>query len=443
MLRLATTVVVFLLGLWAAPAHADNPGVCPVNTVYAGPGSGGGAVPKCRPLVDADMPGALSSFPDTCPAGTVYAGPPTGTPSVGTCRPLVFSDISALLPIPSTCLANTIFAGPPSGVAVAPACRGLVSNDFPPSLTMGGDLSGPFQNPTVSRILGKVPAASATTDTTNANNIVNGVLNSRLLQGAYPGISQAGFPTLTVPNLVVDSTLGGSGNIAIDNNHLFVIKNTGGAYSSALSLDSGNNLLVGGVLASGGVYFYSNNREQGHFDGGGNIFLGGNTVQLGSSPRQLIYASTGTPGLYVLNSPANSYVAAADNGTVILHISTGENCTYSGGASIGCSSDKSYKTGKPLKAAGIVPSAQATDTMTSAINALTPISYTWNGDKNHQQHLGFNAEDVGAIFPQLVHTSPDGTMTLDYAGLIAPLVQSVQELSARVDALEAAAKKGP
>jgi Flp pilus assembly pilin Flp len=70
---------------------------------------------------------------------------------------------------------------------------------------------------------------------------------------------------------------------------------------------------------------------------------------------------------------------------------------------------------------------------------LQPVSFRWKNDPLKLPHLGFIAQDVEKVFPQLV-SETDGTKTVEYTGLIAPLVSAVQELSARVTQLEAQLK---
>ena len=72
----------------------------------------------------------------------------------------------------------------------------------------------------------------------------------------------------------------------------------------------------------------------------------------------------------------------------------------------------------------------------SAIDSLNPVSFTWvNGMFGEGSQLGFIAQDVQKSFPQLVSTTsataltPDGTLGLNYTGLIAPIIGAVQGIA--------------
>jgi hypothetical protein len=92
---------------------------------------------------------------------------------------------------------------------------------------------------------------------------------------------------------------------------------------------------------------------------------------------------------------------------------------------------------------GITP-LDASSTL-SAINALTPVSFFWRPetDRGTQQQYGLIAQAVQQIFPNLVSTSsptdltPDGTLTVNYDGLIAPIIIAIQTLSREVASLTA------
>ena len=95
-----------------------------------------------------------------------------------------------------------------------------------------------------------------------------------------------------------------------------------------------------------------------------------------------------------------------------------------------------------------------------AIMALKPVSFLWKTEtKNHRlitdekrvaRNYGFVAQDVQEVLPELVsHIAgvdraervpepPGGFLSLDYNGLIAPLVAAVQEMKRAQDALKAA-----
>ena len=78
-----------------------------------------------------------------------------------------------------------------------------------------------------------------------------------------------------------------------------------------------------------------------------------------------------------------------------------------------------------------------------AIKALRGVSYSFRRDEFPQEnfddaaHIGFIAQELKAILPQAVFERGDGYYTVDYNAVTPVLVEAVQELSAKVERLEA------
>ena len=79
------------------------------------------------------------------------------------------------------------------------------------------------------------------------------------------------------------------------------------------------------------------------------------------------------------------------------------------------------------------------------INKLKPVSYKWNKDDG-KTHYGLIAQDIEKTIVSLGKTvtdfggilkEKDSPMGLSYPQLLAPLIKAVQQLSAKVAALEA------
>jgi hypothetical protein len=77
---------------------------------------------------------------------------------------------------------------------------------------------------------------------------------------------------------------------------------------------------------------------------------------------------------------------------------------------------------------------------TDLIARLRGVSWQWRdeapAEAKKQPGMGVIAQDVEAVFPELVTTGSDGVKRVDYVGLIGPLIEAVKELDARVKALE-------
>lgn len=111
-----------------------------------------------------------------------------------------------------------------------------------------------------------------------------------------------------------------------------------------------------------------------------------------------------------------------------LSLGTGTNAVYDGSGVL-----KKYSSSLRYK-----KNVQPATLGLNDILALRPITYYWNESSDILQHVGLIAEEVFDVDPRLVNLdAEDRPESLDQGALIAVLVAAIQELTARVAALEA------
>lgn len=92
----------------------------------------------------------------------------------------------------------------------------------------------------------------------------------------------------------------------------------------------------------------------------------------------------------------------------------------------------------------MTPGAE-TPSATALIRRLRGVTWKWRDNAparaKERPGIGVIAQDVEAVFPELVDTGPEGFKRVNYIGLIAPLIEAVKELDERVQALEAREKQ--
>jgi hypothetical protein len=82
-------------------------------------------------------------------------------------------------------------------------------------------------------------------------------------------------------------------------------------------------------------------------------------------------------------------------------------------------------------------------TATEKIGRLRGVTWEWRDDAPEEAKtnpgMGVIAQEVERVWPDLVTTDDEGHKRVEYAGLIAPLIEAVKELDDRVRLLEAQA----
>jgi hypothetical protein len=76
----------------------------------------------------------------------------------------------------------------------------------------------------------------------------------------------------------------------------------------------------------------------------------------------------------------------------------------------------------------------------SQVRRLRGVRWDWSEDNPlglSGPDMGVLAQEVEAVYPELIMTGSDGIKRVNYHGLVAPLIEAVKELDARVARLEA------
>ncbi|MEK8048732.1 tail fiber domain-containing protein [Ideonella sp. DXS22W] len=85
---------------------------------------------------------------------------------------------------------------------------------------------------------------------------------------------------------------------------------------------------------------------------------------------------------------------------------------------------------------------RALDLGLAEVLRLKPVAYRWKALRTDDDQLGLIAQDVREVIPQAVHVDdpkqPDSRLGISYDSLVAVLINAVQELAGRLQALEAA-----
>ncbi|MGH1404828.1 MAG: tail fiber domain-containing protein [Alphaproteobacteria bacterium] len=80
----------------------------------------------------------------------------------------------------------------------------------------------------------------------------------------------------------------------------------------------------------------------------------------------------------------------------------------------------------------------ASGNLIDRIAQIDTYSFTMKEDKNPRKEFGVMAQELEKIFPELVHTAKDemGTKSVNYVGLIAPMIEATKELKTENNALK-------
>jgi hypothetical protein len=155
------------------------------------------------------------------------------------------------------------------------------------------------------------------------------------------------------------------------------------------------------------------------FLGGGGSGLQGR-VLLGNTAGQSTIDLQGAGGNILLGSPPNN---PGQDGDIVIRNNNGATTIQLSGSNgrVRCTSLQQTSDGRLKKS--IAPLLDALDKVMS----MRGVRYEWADDDDNAEEIGFIGQEVGAVYPELVATDEDGTVSLNYSRLTAVLVEAIKE----------------
>lgn len=256
-----------------------------------------------------------------------------------------------------------------------------------------------------------------------------GVEAMRLTAAGNLGIGTSN-PTAFGGGFIVSETSGSSGGYSIQ---------TSGAVVTQMAADSTASVGYTGTRSNHAHVFTTNNTERARIDSSGNLLVGttsatsnSSTFLVNSAKHALVVANGAVADSTVLVACIK---AGSTNNTSQRYIGFSYNGGGNGNGAIAGNGD-SQATFITLSDARLKENIADLPSQLQNVMALRPVEFDYKATGGHQ--IGFIAQEVQEVYPDLVSEGDDGYLTL--AGFdknTARLIKAIQELKAMNDTLTA------
>ncbi len=212
-------------------------------------------------------------------------------------------------------------------------------------------------------------------------------------------------------NLIVRGKVGiGTPN---PNNILDIFSPTKAAIGFSGSVSSTYKWTMGMDVSNGGRFSIASSSALGTFD-------------------RFVIGGSGNVGIGTTSPAYTLHIEKVATGT-IAYFKAGANTCSLDPANVGglsCSSDERLKTNIQTLA-----SSSTSSTALDKLVALRPVTYNWISDSQSSssaKYIGFIAQEVLPLFPDLVSTDNGGNYQLSYSGFIPYIVGAIQDLNSKI-----------